>query len=48
MLKETETEETRLRCHIFIIAGISIGGGGGLGPLGTPWLRLWKHKIYYM
>ena len=26
MLKETENEETRLFCHIFIIGGISIGG----------------------
>ena len=25
MLKKTETEETRLFCHIFIICGISIG-----------------------
>ena len=29
MLKETENEETRLFCHIFIIGGISIGGGTG-------------------
>ena len=28
MLKETETEETMLFCRIFIIGGISIGGGG--------------------
>ena len=28
MLKGIETEETRLFCHIFIIGGISIGGGG--------------------
>ena len=28
MLKETETEETKLFCAIFIIGGISIGGGG--------------------
>ena len=27
MLKETETEGTRLFCHIFIIGGISIEGG---------------------
>ena len=26
MLNETETEETRLFCHTFIIGGISIGG----------------------
>ena len=30
MLKETENEETRLFCHIFMIGGISIGGGGDL------------------
>ena len=30
MLKETENEETRHFCHIFIIGGTSIGGGGGL------------------
>ena len=29
MLKETETEETRIFCLIFIIGGISIGGGSG-------------------
>ena len=29
MLKETENEETRLFCHIFITDGISIGGGEG-------------------
>ena len=29
MLKETETEVTRLFCHIFIIRDISIGGVGG-------------------
>ena len=29
MLKEIETEETSLFCDIFIIGGISIGGGGG-------------------
>ena len=33
--KNTETEETRLFCHIFITGGISIGGGD-LGPLATP------------
>ena len=33
MLKETETEETIVFCHIFIIGSISIGGGPGpLGP----------------
>ena len=31
MLKETENEDTRLFCHIFIICGISIGG-----PLAMP------------
>ena len=35
MLKETETEETRLFCHIVIIGGISIRGGGA-GPIGLP------------
>ena len=28
MSKEIETEETRLFSHIFVIDGISIGGGG--------------------
>ena len=38
MLKETETEETRLFCHILIIGSISVGGGAGsLAPfLATP------------
>ena len=38
MLKETENEETRLFCHIFIIDGISIEGGWALWgpPLATP------------
>ena len=35
MLKETETEEIRRFCLIFIIGGILIGGGG----LVPPWLR---------
>ena len=35
MLKETETEETKPFCHIFIIRGISIG----VREPG-PWLRL--------
>ena len=34
MLKETETDETIVFCHIFIIGSISIGGG--LGPLNPP------------
>ena len=29
MLKETENKDTRIFCHIFIISGISIGGGPG-------------------
>ena len=34
MLKETENEETRLFCPIFIISGISIGRGAkGRSPL---------------
>ena len=32
MLKETENEEIRLFCHIFIIDGISIEGAGPLDP----------------
>ena len=38
MGKETETEETSLICHIFIIVGISIGGHQGPPgpPLATP------------
>ena len=38
MLKKTETEETRLFCHIFIIGGILIGWGAGPPglPLATP------------
>ena len=35
MLEETETEETRVFCRIFVIGDISIGGGGQ-----DPWLRL--------
>ena len=31
MLQDTENEETRLFCHIFIIGGISIGGPGPPG-----------------
>ena len=34
MLKETENEETRLFCHIFIIGGISFGGGKWAMPPG--------------
>ena len=33
MLKETENEETRLFCRIFVIGGISIDNPG---PLGHP------------
>ena len=37
MLKETENQETRLFCHIFIIGGISIEGDpGSLIPLAMP------------
>ena len=32
MLKETENEEIRLFCHIFIFGGISIGGTGAPAP----------------
>ena len=37
-LKETENEETRLFCHVFVFGSISIGGDPGpLGPLlATP------------
>ena len=35
MRKETETDENRLFCHIFVIGNISIGAGGGIpGPPG--------------
>ena len=34
MLKQVETEETRLFCHIFINGSIAIGGGAG--PLPPP------------
>ena len=37
MLKETETEETRLFCQIFVIGGISIEETRA--PWATPWLR---------
>ena len=44
MLKEAETEKTRLFCHIFIIGSIFIGGGGGGGGEARatcpPWLHL--------
>ena len=33
MPKETETEDTIVFCHIFMIGGISVGGGPG--PLAT-------------
>ena len=36
MLKEMENAETRLFCHIFIICGISIGGGALSPPLAMP------------
>ena len=37
MLKEDETEETKLFCHIFITGSIAIGEGlGHLAPLATP------------
>ena len=37
MLKEIETEEIRVFCHIFVIDDISIGGPGPPAPpLGTP------------
>ena len=36
-LKKTETEETMVFCHIFMIGGISIGESG---PPCLPWLRL--------
>ena len=32
MLKETENEETRLFWYIFIVGGISVGGGAGPMP----------------
>ena len=39
MLKEIETEETSLFCDIFIIGGISIGGGAD--PLPAPMQPTW-------
>ena len=36
MLKDTETEETMLFCHIFIIGGISIWGGSTGPPAPSP------------
>ena len=43
MLKETETEETRLFCHIPIIDGILIGEGGEppVPPLASPMGRIY-------
>ena len=38
MLKETETEKTRLFCQNFVIGGISIEGARD--PWATSWLRL--------
>ena len=35
MLKESETEEARCFCHLFLIGEISIGGGGA-GPCFPP------------
>ena len=39
MLKESETEEARRFCYLFLIGEISIGEGGG--PLLSSWLHLW-------
>ena len=39
MLKETENEETRFVCKIFVIGGILIKGVPV--PSATPWLRQW-------
>ena len=36
MIKEAETEKTKLVCHIFIISSISIGGEGRGGLPGPP------------
>ena len=38
MLKETENEETRLFCRVFVIGGISIAGARAswATPLATP------------
>ena len=38
MLKETETEEIKHFCNIFVVGGISIGGTRA--PCLPPWLRL--------
>ena len=40
MLKETETEETKGVCHVFVIVGILIGGGRGPGPPLVTVLRI--------
>ena len=55
MLKETESEETKLFCPIFIFGGISIGGDpGSLSPYpgyayvpSTVHLRITRHNIVY-
>ena len=58
MLKETETEETRRFCHLFLIGDVPIGGSPGpLGSLATPmmhksWLLdlcflLWHASLLY-
>ena len=36
MLRETESDETRRFCHLFLIGDISIGGGCGAGPRPLP------------
>ena len=53
MLKETETEETRLFCHLFIIGDISIGEGlprpgyGALAMIAKSWLFCYDKLGYY-
>ena len=40
IIKEAETEKTKLVCHIFIISSISIGGGREGRASWPSWLRL--------
>ena len=40
MLKESETEEARRFCHLFLIGEISIGGGGPCFPPGYTYVAL--------
>ena len=52
MLEKTENKETRRFCHIFVIGGISIGGGTSCPPpagyaYGCNFNAICDNKILY-